>query len=37
MAQAAVYVGIDVAQERLDVSVGAEGEVWQGRGMMRQG
>ena len=29
MAQAAVYVGIDVAQERLDVSVGAEGEVWQ--------
>ena len=29
MAQAAVYVGIDVAQQRLDVSVGAEGEVWQ--------
>ncbi len=28
MAQAVVYVGIDVAQQRLDVSVGAEGEMW---------
>ena len=28
MAQAAVFVGIDVAQDRLDVSVGAQGEVW---------
>ena len=29
MAQAAVYVGIDVSKDRLDVSIGAEGAVWQ--------
>ena len=29
MVQAAVYVGIDVSQGRLDVSVGGEGEAWQ--------
>lgn len=29
MAQAAAYVGIDVSQDRLDVSVGGTGEVWQ--------
>lgn len=29
MAQAAVYVGIDVAQDRLDVCVGGEEQVWQ--------
>ena len=29
MAQAAAYVGIDVARERLDVSVGGEGKAWQ--------
>ena len=29
MAQAAVYVGIDVAKDRLDVSIGAAGAVWQ--------
>lgn len=29
MAQAAAYVGIDVSQKRLDVSVGGSGEVWQ--------
>ena len=31
MAQAGVYVGIDVAKAWLDVSVGVEGEVWQVR------
>ena len=29
MAQAAAYVGIDVARDRLDVSVGGEGKAWQ--------
>ena len=29
MAQAGVYVGIDVSKDRLDVSIGAEGAVWQ--------
>ena len=29
MAQAAVYVGIDVSKDRLDVSIGAESAVWQ--------
>ena len=29
MAQAGVYVGVDVSRDRLDVSIGPEGEVWQ--------
>ena len=29
MAQAGVYVGVDVSRDRLDVSIGPESEVWQ--------
>lgn len=42
MAQAAAYVGIDVSRDRLDVSVGGTGEVWQvgndvvGRALVRE-
>ena len=42
MAQPAAYVGIDVSQDRLDVSVGGTGEVWPvgndavGRALLRE-